>query len=112
MIETADGLANVDEIAATPGLDGLYIGPSDLTLALGGQTSDRPGCGGGVRRRPGTDPAGVRRQRHRPPASTPPSGAVAAQRLAAGFRFVSIASDLTHLEAVAQAHLAAAKEAG
>jgi 4-hydroxy-2-oxoheptanedioate aldolase len=35
MIETRDGLDNVDEIAATPGLDGLYIGPSDLSLALG-----------------------------------------------------------------------------
>jgi 4-hydroxy-2-oxoheptanedioate aldolase len=36
MIETADGLARLDEIAATPGLDGLYVGPSDLSLALGG----------------------------------------------------------------------------
>ncbi len=34
MIETAEALANVDAIAATPGLDGLYIGPSDLTLSL------------------------------------------------------------------------------
>jgi 4-hydroxy-2-oxoheptanedioate aldolase len=36
MIETAEGLANVDAICATPGLDGIYIGPSDLSLALGG----------------------------------------------------------------------------
>lgn len=36
MIETADALRRVDEIAATPGLDGLYVGPSDLSLALGG----------------------------------------------------------------------------
>ena len=36
MIETADALRRVEEIAATPGLDGLYIGPSDLSLALGG----------------------------------------------------------------------------
>lgn len=35
MIETREGLENVDEIAATPGLDGLYIGPSDLSIALG-----------------------------------------------------------------------------
>lgn len=32
MIETADGMANLEEIAATPGLDGLYVGPADLTL--------------------------------------------------------------------------------
>ncbi|MEQ9039160.1 MAG: aldolase/citrate lyase family protein [Silicimonas sp.] len=34
MIETADGVANLDEIAATPGLDGLYVGPADLTLGV------------------------------------------------------------------------------
>lgn len=34
MIETAEALANVEAIAATPGLDGLYIGPADLTLSL------------------------------------------------------------------------------
>lgn len=37
MIETAAGLANVDEIAALPGIDALYIGPADLSLALGRQ---------------------------------------------------------------------------
>lgn len=35
MIETEQGLANLDEICATPGVDGIYIGPSDLSLALG-----------------------------------------------------------------------------
>lgn len=35
MVETRDGLANVDEIAATPGVDAVYIGPGDLALALG-----------------------------------------------------------------------------
>jgi 4-hydroxy-2-oxoheptanedioate aldolase len=35
MIETPEGLANVDAIAAVPGLDGLFVGPSDLSLALG-----------------------------------------------------------------------------
>ncbi|WP_037277158.1 HpcH/HpaI aldolase family protein [Rubellimicrobium mesophilum] len=34
MIETAEAMRNLDAIAATPGLDGLYIGPSDLTLGL------------------------------------------------------------------------------
>ncbi|WP_137109889.1 HpcH/HpaI aldolase/citrate lyase family protein [Rhodobacter sp. SY28-1] len=34
MIETADGMANLDAIAATPGLDGIYVGPSDLSLSL------------------------------------------------------------------------------
>lgn len=34
MIETAEGMANLSSIAATPGLDGLYVGPADLTLSL------------------------------------------------------------------------------
>ncbi len=32
MIETAQGVDNLEAIAATPGLDGIYVGPSDLTL--------------------------------------------------------------------------------
>lgn len=35
MIETEEALANLDEIASTPGLDGLYIGPTDLAISLG-----------------------------------------------------------------------------
>lgn len=35
MIETAEGLENLREIVTTPGLDAVYIGPSDLALALG-----------------------------------------------------------------------------
>ena len=35
MIETRQALDNLEEIVTTPGLDGLYIGPSDLALALG-----------------------------------------------------------------------------
>lgn len=35
MIETKDGIKNLEEICATPGLDGVYIGPADLSYALG-----------------------------------------------------------------------------
>lgn len=34
-IETAEGLANVDAIAGTPGVDALWIGQFDLTTSLG-----------------------------------------------------------------------------
>jgi 4-hydroxy-2-oxoheptanedioate aldolase len=34
MIETKEGLANLDAICATPGLDAVYIGPADLSYAL------------------------------------------------------------------------------
>jgi 4-hydroxy-2-oxoheptanedioate aldolase len=34
MIETRTGLEHAEAIARTPGLDGIYIGPSDLALTL------------------------------------------------------------------------------
>jgi 4-hydroxy-2-oxoheptanedioate aldolase len=39
MIETAEAIARLDEIVAVPGVDAVYIGPSDLALALG----EKPG---------------------------------------------------------------------
>lgn len=38
MIETAEGFANLDDIASTPGLDGIHVGPADLSLGLGVST--------------------------------------------------------------------------
>ena len=37
MIETAEAVRNLDAILDTPGLDGVYIGPADLTLGLTGR---------------------------------------------------------------------------
>ena len=34
-IETAEGFANVEAICKTNGLDGVYVGPADLSLTLG-----------------------------------------------------------------------------
>lgn len=34
MVETAEAMSNLDGIAATPGLDGIYVGPADLTFSL------------------------------------------------------------------------------
>jgi 4-hydroxy-2-oxoheptanedioate aldolase len=35
MIETAEGLGNVEEITQVPGLSGVYVGPADLSIGLG-----------------------------------------------------------------------------
>jgi 4-hydroxy-2-oxoheptanedioate aldolase len=35
MIETVSALDSVEEIAKAPGIDGLYVGPSDLSLDMG-----------------------------------------------------------------------------
>ncbi len=43
MIETKEALENLDEILDTPYLDGIYIGPADLSLALDEEPGfDRP----------------------------------------------------------------------
>ena len=43
MIETKEALDKLDEIMTTPGLDGIYIGPADLSLAIGEKPSfDNP----------------------------------------------------------------------
>ena len=42
MIETRAGLDNLDEILAVPALDGVFVGPSDLALALGCEPAADP----------------------------------------------------------------------
>ncbi len=46
MIESAQALSNVDEIAAVPGLGMLFVGPFDLSLSLGIDTADVAADGG------------------------------------------------------------------
>ena len=108
MIETAGGLAAVESIAATPGMDGLYVGPSDLGLALGAASPGDPSIeqefGAALRRIVAAcDANGIVAGIYCP------SGAIAAERSAAGFSFVTVANDLSHLEAAAAAHLATAR---
>jgi 4-hydroxy-2-oxoheptanedioate aldolase len=43
MIETKEALEKLDEILDTPHLDGIYVGPADLSLAIGEEPGfDRP----------------------------------------------------------------------
>ncbi|MFD4946052.1 HpcH/HpaI aldolase/citrate lyase family protein [Streptomyces sp. NPDC058239] len=108
MIETADGLADVEAICATPGLDGIYIGPSDLRIAIGGATSTDPSVSAEfeaalVTVREAAEAAGIAAGIHNS------DGAGAAKRLAEGFTFATVASDVIHLEQSARGHLAAAR---
>lgn len=34
IVETPEGVENIDDICATPGIDGVWIGPADLALSL------------------------------------------------------------------------------
>jgi len=108
MIETPRGLAEVEAICATPGLDGVYVGPSDLRLAVGGahvrDTSVDAVFEEAVRTvREVAAAAGIAAGIHTP------DGATAARRLAEGYTFASISSDVVHLELAARTHLEAAR---
>jgi 4-hydroxy-2-oxoheptanedioate aldolase len=108
MIETRQGLDSLEAICATPGVDAVYIGPSDLALALGG---DQPSAAATLpefepaleRVRTVAEKAGIAVGFHCP------NGQAAAGALAAGFTMVTISNDLNHLEAAAASHLATAR---
>jgi 4-hydroxy-2-oxoheptanedioate aldolase len=108
MIETPQGLANVEEICAVPGLDGVYVGPSDLRLAVGGASPSDTSVdelfeAALVRVQKAAAAAGITAGIHTP------SGEVAAKRLAQGYTLATVASDLTHLKAASADHLKAAR---
>jgi len=91
MVETRDGLDNLQEIVTTPGLDAVYVGPSDLALALGlpatGDT-DHPDHAAAVQKiLEACQTAGIAAGIHT-------SSLEYTQRyLAAGFNFVTLGSD-------------------
>jgi 4-hydroxy-2-oxoheptanedioate aldolase len=99
MIETAEALENLDAILEVPGVDAVYVGPADLSLALG----LRPGLDK-------TEPTVVAAQkriaeacrRHGKPAGIHVASPGYAQRMVDdGYRFVTLASDARLLAAKA-----------
>jgi 4-hydroxy-2-oxoheptanedioate aldolase len=100
MIETAKALDNLDDILSVEGLDAIYIGPSDLSLALGcTPTFDDvdPKAAQAI------DHILARAQAHGVVAGihngTPEA---ALKRIARGFQFVTISSDARLMAAGAQ----------
>ncbi len=108
MIETERALANLEEIVATPGLDAVYVGPSDLAMALG--LPPRP-----VQPIPEheqeiariLDTAG----RHGVTAGIHcASGAIARRRLEQGFKMVTVGNDIVFLLGALRDQLAEARQ--
>jgi 4-hydroxy-2-oxoheptanedioate aldolase len=97
MVETAQGLANVEAIAGTPGLDGVYIGPSDLSLGIGGppgQDQDAPALMAAFDKiLAACKAAGVRVGVHT--AST----AYSQKMIGRGFDFVTVGGDVRYMSA-------------
>ncbi len=107
-IETRSAVENLDEILSVPGIDAVYVGPSDLAMGLGSHA-----------RRGQKDPEVVAAKkmiaetcnRHGKPAGIHnPSAAVAFQMSEQGYRFLTIASDDRLLAARATAEVGAIRE--
>ncbi|WP_406011654.1 aldolase/citrate lyase family protein (plasmid) [Streptomyces sp. NBC_00637] len=107
MIETAAALENLDAICATAGLDAVYVGPADLSAALGARWFGDPRAADAleaalVRVTDAARAAGIACGIH------VLDGDSAAERLTEGFTFATVSSDITHLQEAAARHLAAA----
>ena len=103
MIETAQALDNLDAILSVEGLDAIYIGPSDLSLALGCKPSfDEPE----PKAVEAIDHILARAKAHGVTAGIHNGEAkVAKARSEKGFRFVTVMSDTRFMVAGAQAAL-------
>jgi 4-hydroxy-2-oxoheptanedioate aldolase len=95
MIETRQAIDNLDEILSVEGLDGVYVGPGDLSLSYGADPGMRP-----------TEPAVVAAIA-RVAQSTNAAGLIPAihtdgpqtarQRWSEGFRLVTLQSDVRYM---------------
>ncbi|MER5571379.1 aldolase/citrate lyase family protein [Streptomyces goshikiensis] len=110
MIETAAALENLEAICATPGLDAVYVGPADLSAALGARYFGDPSAAGDLEAALKRVTAAAAR-RGIACGIHCLDGQSAAVRLSEGFTFATVSSDITHLQQIAAAHLAAANAA-
>ena len=94
-VETAKGLANVDEIASTPGLDGIFIGPSDLGLTMGLFDIDHDPAQQAAHANAIAQIVEACQRHGIIPAIITGNGAGARKRLAQGFRHIAMVSDLS-----------------
>lgn len=110
MIETPQGLRNVDEIAAVDGLDGLFVGPADLSLALG--VSPVPDWRAGPLAQ-AIDTILASARRHGKMAGIYCTGLDFAQDMKAkGFDYINLSNDAAYLRATSQAWVAALNGGG
>lgn len=106
MIETKQAVEALPEILSVPGIDGIYVGPADLSLTLGLPPANNDG-------EPAFDAAYERIIDECAKAGVVPgchaSGALVPKRFEQGFRMVTATADQLALAAGAQAELARAR---
>jgi 4-hydroxy-2-oxoheptanedioate aldolase len=108
MVETREALSIVDDILAVEGLDAIFVGPSDLSIALSGGRSLDPGS---AEVEAAMDHAVARaRAAGKFIGVYAASGERAAQLAAKGFDFITVGSDSSLLRAGTQAALKAVRE--
>ena len=107
MIETTEAIENLDAILSTPGLDGVYIGPTDLALTMGKppvlDPTDTEVVAAIEKIIDATNAKGLGAGIH---CATPE---YAAKMIARGAKLVTIASDGRLLQSAAQAAVAECK---
>ena len=108
MIETAEGLENLEAIVATEGLDGIYVGPNDLCLALGAAPSAES------EEQAVTEAVGrivsACRRAGKVAGIFCSSGPAAARRAGQGFSLVTPGNDASHLGSAARQAAAEARQ--
>jgi 4-hydroxy-2-oxoheptanedioate aldolase len=107
MIETRTAIANVDAILATAGIDGVFVGPSDLSIALSDGSSLDPN-GKAVDEASDKIVAAAKKAGKIAGAYTG-SPARANDQAARGFRFIAVGSDGIFLQSGAEAAFKALK---
>ncbi|ODN68625.1 HpcH/HpaI aldolase family protein [Methylobrevis pamukkalensis] len=107
MIETREALAALDDILAVPGIDGVFVGPYDLSFTLSGGRG--PEVDGAETVAALRHVASRAKAAGKFAATYAATGAVAKGYAATGYDLVAIASDPGYLEAGARMMLSAAR---
>lgn len=108
MVETAEALENLGAICTTPGVDGIFVGPNDLSVSLSkGEAADP--TRGDVREAVAQVARTCVGNRLVPGifANTPEMARIYREM---GYRFIAVASDAKYLEAGSRAMLEAARK--
>jgi 4-hydroxy-2-oxoheptanedioate aldolase len=106
MIETAEAIANLDEILSVDGIDAIYVGPADLSISLGLGPYGNDG-------EPVFDEAlatiVAACQRHGVVPGIHATGPLTPRRREQGFRMITVTSDALAIRAGFTSELAAAR---
>jgi 4-hydroxy-2-oxoheptanedioate aldolase len=110
MVETATGLANLDEILSVPGLDGIFVGPGDLGLTLVGEFGidvHHPVVADAIR-----TIAEKTRAVGKVPGIWCPSAEIGLEMQQLGYQLLTISSDARLLDAAAQDIISTMRQKG